>query len=562
MARRSGPPWWQTGVIYQIYPRSFQDASGDGVGDLAGIVERLDYLSETLGVDALWISPFYPSPQKDGGYDISDHADVDPLFGTMATFERLVEVAHCRRLKVIIDFVPNHTSDQHPWFAESRASRHNPKRDWYVWADPKPDGSAPNNWLSEMGGSVWEWDERTDQYYLHSHYQEQPDLNWRNPAVREAMFDIVRFWLEKGVDGFRIDVAHLIMKDPALRDNPPTPAAPRNPYDKQHPDFARQRHLYDRRHPDLHAVYRDLRRLLDSYGHDQPRMAIGEVEVMPWADWVRHFGVELDELHLLFNFRLIEIPWTASAIRAIVDEMEAALPPGAWPNWVLGNHDRARLASRYGQAQARLAAMLLLSLRGTPTLYYGDELGMVDGTIPSERRHDSLDRDPARTPMPWTAGPNAGFAPPGATPWLPLTADDHSVNVASQLDDSRSLLSLYRRLLAYRKATPALRNGAYAPVEVATECCFVFRRERGAERVLVALNFSGDAARVLLPGSPSGRLTVSTYLDGEGRVVDGELDLRANEGVIIALLDGLAGQSGSARSHVRGSVRGDAETRG
>ena len=390
---QAGPiEWWQTGVIYHIYLRSFKDTSGDGVGDLRGIIEQLDYLGETLGVDALWVSPFYPSPQKDFGYDISDFTAVDPLFGDLATFDALVGQMHRRALKLIIDYVPNHTSDQHPWFTKSRASRDNPKRGWYVWADPKPDGSPPNNWTSETGGSAWAWDATTAQYYLHSHYPEQPDLNWRNPAVKAAMFDVLRFWLERGVDGFRIDVAHMIMKDPALRDNPPNPEGVPNPFDRQHPDFSAQRHVHDRRHPDLHAVYREMRALLDAYSGERPRMAIGEIEVMPWDDWIAYFGAELDELHLPFNFGLIETPWTASAIRASVDALERALPAGAWPNYGLGNHDRARLASREGPEQARVAAMLLLTLRGTPTLYYGDELGMADAPIPPALWHDSLGR--------------------------------------------------------------------------------------------------------------------------------------------------------------------------
>lgn len=533
---RPAPPWWETGVIYQIYPRSFRDATGDGVGDLRGIVERLDYLSGTLGVDAIWMSPFFPSPQTDGGYDISDFTGVDPVFGDLATFDDLVAQAHRRGLKVIVDYVPNHTSDQHPRFLASRGARDDPKRDWYVWADARPDGSPPNNWLSEMGGSVWAWDEPTRQYYLHSHYPEQPDLNWRHPAVQEAMFDVLRFWLERGVDGFRIDVAHLIMKDPALRDNPPTPAAPPNPFDKQHPDFARQRHVHDRRHPDLHAVYRDVRRLLDAYSGERPGLAIGEVEVMPWEDWVRHFGVELDELHLLFNFRLIEVPWRAAAIRAVVDETEAALPPGAWPNWVLGNHDRSRLASRIGVAQTRVAAMLLLSLRGTATLYYGDEIGMVDVPVPVAARRDRLDRDPARTPMRWSPGAHVGFAPPSSSaPWLPPATDDQTRNVADQLGDPRSLLNLYRRLLACRRALPALQTGSYRSLDPTPPDCFAFVREGGGQWLLVALNLSGDRQRLSLWGWPDGTVAVSTLLDREGPVGPDDLVLRGDEGVIIVV---------------------------
>jgi len=489
--------WWQTGVIYHIYLRSFKDTSGDGVGDLRGIIEQLDYLGETLGVDALWVSPFYPSPQKDFGYDINDFTAVDPLFGDLATFDALVGQMHRRALKLIIDYVPNHTSDQHPWFAKSRASRDNPKRGWYVWADPKPDGSPPNNWTSETGGSAWAWDATTAQYYLHSHYPEQPDLNWRNPAVKAAMFDVLRFWLERGVDGFRIDVAHMIMKDPALRDNPPNPEGVPNPFDRQHPDFSAQRHVHDRRHPDLHAVYREMRALLDAYSGERPRMAIGEIEVMPWDDWIAYFGAELDELHLPFNFGLIETPWTASAIRASVDALERALPAGAWPNYVLGNHDRARLASRVGPEQARVAAMLLLTLRGTPTLYYGDELGMADAPIPPALWHDSLGRDAARTPLPWTDGPHAGFSAP-STPalWLPVAPDYRDINVTHHMAEQRSMLALYRRLLAYRRATPALRVGSYEAIDGGTERCYIYARATPTARVIVALNLTGEPVEV------------------------------------------------------------------
>jgi alpha-glucosidase len=547
MTANPGYLWWQTGVIYQIYPRSFKDTTGNGVGDLAGIIEELDYLSETLGVDAIWLSPFYPSPMADFGYDISDYTDVAPLFGDLATFDELVAGAHRRGLKIIVDFVPNHTSDQHPWFIESRASRDDPKRDWYIWADPKPDSlgppgsSPPNNWLAVFGGLAWEWDVATGQYYLHSFLKEQPDLNWRNPAVKAAMFDVVRFWLERGVDGFRIDVAHYIMKDPELRDNPPNPGSERSIH-RPLGNYDSQLHLYDKGHPDGHIVFRELRQLLDAYGVEQPRMTIGEIHIFDWQKWASYYGQHLDELHMPFNFALLGVEWQAQAVRQAVDSLEAALPPGAWPNYVLGNHDESRIASRYGRPQARLAAMLLLTLRGTPTLYYGDEIGMTDVPIPPEQQQDpwglrvpGLGRDPCRTPMQWNSTANAGFSSPGECLWLPLADDYREVNVERQLAEPTSILNLYRRLLAYRRGTPALQWGNYQPIDSVPETCYAFLRQAGDRRVLVVLNFSDQEQRMALPALDVGTILISTHLDCEEPVNLAELVLRGNEGVIVEL---------------------------
>ncbi|NLF12893.1 MAG: DUF3459 domain-containing protein [Anaerolineaceae bacterium] len=534
--------WWQTGVIYQIYPRSFQDSTGNGVGDLQGILQRLDYLTDTLGVDAIWLSPFYPSPMADFGYDVADYTGVDPLFGDLDNLDRLLAGAHERNLRVIIDLVPNHTSDQHAWFQESRSSRDNPKRDWYTWADPRPDGSPPNNWLSVFGGPAWEWDARTGQYYLHSFLKEQPDLNWRNPEVKEAMFQVVRFWLDRGVDGFRIDVAHFILKDPELRDNPANPDLGKIIH-KSLGAYDSQLHLYDQGHPDVHSVYRELRRLLDGYDGEWPRMAVGEVHIFDWLQWAAYYGQDLDELHMPFNFQLLGVPWEPAAIQAVVDNMEAALPPGAWPNYVLGNHDESRIATRLGLPEARVAAMLLLTLRGTPTLYYGDEIGMTDVPIPPEQQQDpwglrvpGLGRDPSRTPMQWSAAPHAGFSPPTTRHlWLPLPDDYQEVNVERQLDDPGSMLNLYRLMLAYRRATPALQRGSYTPLEDVPPAVYAFIRQAGEQRVLVALNLSNTQQRVNL-AKDSGRLIVSTYLDREGIASLDPLALRASEGVIVELL--------------------------
>jgi alpha-glucosidase len=542
MTSLSSHLWWQTGVIYQIYPRSFKDTTGSGIGDLRGIIEKLDYLSDTLGVDAIWLSPFYPSPMADFGYDVADYTDVDPIFGDLDTFDELVTGAHERNLRVLIDLVPNHTSDRHPWFIESRSARDNAKRDWYIWADPRPDGSPPNNWLSVFGGSAWEWHEATGQYYLHSFLKEQPDLNWRNPKVKEAMFNVVRFWLERDVDGFRVDVAHFIMKDPQLRDNPLDPERARFIH-RPLGEYDSQFHVYDQGHPDVHDIYREFRQILDSYNGERPRVSIGEIPMFHWEEWATYYGEDLDELHMPFNFGLLNIDWSAQAVREVVDSLEEALPEGAWPNYVLGNHDEPRLATRYGREKARVAAMLLLTLRGTPTLYYGDEIGMVDVPIPPERRQDpwgenvpGMGRDPCRTPMQWSGEPSAGFSPPQtAQLWLPLADDYKSVNVDWQLGEPTSLLNLYRRLLAYRKATPALMVGRYSPVDGVPEGCYAFLRETDGQRVLVVLNLSDREQRLPVPGLERGGIALSTHLDRTGPVDLYALSLRGNEGLIIEL---------------------------
>ncbi len=391
--------------------------------------------------------------------------------------------AHQRNLKIIIDLVPNHTSDQHPWFQESRSSRKSPKRDWYIWRDANTDGSLPNNWLSVFGGPAWELDVATEQFYLHSFLKEQPDLNWRNPEVKNAMFAVARFWLERGVDGFRIDVAHHIMKDPQLRDNPPNQSFGTSLHKSLGP-YDSQIHLYDKGHSDVHEVYRQFRKLLDAYSEKRPRTSIGEIHIFDWPVWASYYGKNLDELHLPFNFTLLGVDWQAQEVRKRVDALESAIPPGGWPNYVLGNHDEPRLASKLGRKAARVAAMLLLTLRGTPTLYYGDELGMEDVPIPPEKEQDpwgirvpGLGRDPERTPMQWEAGPNAGFSPPEVTDlWLPLAEDYSLVNVNSELAQPDSILNLYRHLLAYRRATSALQVGDYIPLDPVPQDCFVYLR--------------------------------------------------------------------------------------
>ncbi len=529
--------WWQRGVVYQIYPRSFKDSNGDGVGDLNGILEKLDYLNDgtpnSLGVDAIWLSPFYPSPMADFGYDVADYCDVDPLFGSLTDFDRLVQEAHRRGMKVIIDWVPNHTSDRHPWFLESRSSRDNPKRDWYIWRDPKPDGSPPNNWGSFFGGPAWTFDEKTGQYYLHQFAKEQPELNWRNPELKAAMLDVLRFWMRRGVDGFRMDVIGLIIKDKDLRDNPPDPNAPAHlPSNDLH---GRQLHVYSEDQDEVHAVIREIRQVLDEF---DDRCAIGELWG-PLDRWVRYYGKNGDELHLPFNFRLMFQPWSAQAMRRCVDELEGALPPFAWPNYVLGNHDQPRLASRFGgQAQARLAAMMLLTLRGTPTLYNGDEIGLENGVIPPEKIQDpqgvnlgpERTRDVARTPMQWDATPYAGFST--VEPWLPVSADYAVRNVVVMSADPRSILNLYRRLLWLRRSSPALFGGSYQALD-AGEDSYVYLRQASGERKLIALNFARQAQTVRLPLEGSGKIALSTHLDREEEISLASFELRSYEGVII-----------------------------
>ncbi|HZM35857.1 MAG TPA: alpha-amylase family glycosyl hydrolase [Burkholderiales bacterium] len=517
-----GSLWWQRGVVYQVYPRSFLDASGDGVGDLAGVAARLDYL-QWLGVDALWLSPIYPSPMKDFGYDVADYCGVDPIFGTLEDFDRLVREAHARGLKVILDFVPNHTSDQHPWFIESRSSRDNPKRDWYLWRD------RPNNWLSNFGGSAWTYDEASGQYYYHAFLPEQPDLNWRNPEVVAAMLEVLRFWLERGVDGFRVDVLWHLIKDEGFADNPANPHW-REGMDPYHAIVP----LYSADRPEVHEVIAQMRRLVDAYPE---RVLIGEI-YLPLERLMAYYGEELRGAHLPFNFQLLSAPWDARELATLIAEYERLLPRGAWPNWVLGNHDRPRVATRLGPAQARVAAMLLLTLRGTPTLYYGDELGMRDVPIPPERVQDPFEkrvpgrghgRDPMRTPMQWT--PDGGFTT--GEPWLPLSPDHEVVNVEAQRRDPQSMLSLHRALLALRRQEPELETGGFTAFEAEAD---VLAYARG-ERFFVALNLGSRERRVRLPRA--GELVLSTRLDRGPERVGGRdaptLALRPDEGAIVRL---------------------------
>ena len=546
--------WWQTGVIYQVYPRSFQDTDGDGVGDLRGITARLDYL-KGLGVDAVWISPIYPSPMADFGYDVSDYTGVDPLFGTMEDFDALLAGAHARGLRVILDFVPNHTSDQHPWFVESRSSRTSAKRDWYLWHDAAPAGDdwkpaqmrLPNNWMSNFGGPAWTWDEGTQQFYLHSFLKEQPDLNWRNAEVRAAMYAAMRFWLEKGVDGFRMDVLWLLIKDIYFQSNPPNPEY----YDAEH-DVKRALPVFNADQPETLEIVGEMRTLMAEYGPtigDQgagsSRVLIGEI-YLPLDRLVRYYGSgpQLSGANLPFNFALIQTQWTAVAVATTITTYEGLLPAGAWANYVLGNHDQSRLASRIGKQQARAAAMLLLTLRGTPTMYYGDELGMVDVAIAPDQVRDPAEknepgkgrgRDPERSPMIWVNAANAGFTTPDATPWLPLEPGWETENAAEQAGRKDSMLMLYRKLLALRRQHDTLHAGGIA--EVVAEGSVLRYRRVGLEDgestdFQVMLNLGSEVATVKCA---KGTVVLTTLLDGEGSSVEGTVTVEAGEGLLIAI---------------------------
>ena len=569
----AGEQWWQTGVIYQIYPRSFQDTDGDGVGDLKGIAARLDYVV-ALGVDAIWISPIYPSPMADFGYDVANYTGIDPLFGSLADFDALLAAAHGRGLRVIPDFVPNHSSDQHPWFLASRSSRTDPKRDWYLWHDPAglsgPDDRRPaserypNNWMSQFGGPSWAWDEPTQQFYLHSFLKQQPDLNWRNPDLRSAMYDAMRFWLDRGVDGFRMDVLWLLIKDEHFRNNPDNT--------EYHPgmhDHAKTLPMYNADQPETHVIVREMRGLMDAYGPTLPdaeadalpaqgmshRVLIGEI-YLPLPELVRYYlGVdpqsggiegsspeipELKGANLPFNFHLIQTEWKARCIASIIQTYEALLPSGAWPNYVLGNHDQPRLATRIGLQQARAAAMLLLTLRGTPTMYYGDELGMQDVPIAPDQVQDPAEknepgkgrgRDPERSPMLWLDAPNAGFTKPDAKPWLPLAANWRTGNAAAQGTQPRSMLTLYRRLLEIRRQQPALRNGAITEI-VAEGSLLRFRRSEAGRQFQILLNFGSEP---LATHCDPGHVLLTTLLDGEGSTLNGVVTIEGDEGLLIAL---------------------------
>jgi alpha-glucosidase len=463
--------WWRRAVFYQVYPRSFRDGNGDGVGDLAGIVSSLDYL-ERLGIDAIWLSPIYPSPMRDFGYDVSDHCDVDPVFGTLADVDRLVESAHARGIRVLLDWVPNHTSSIHPWFLESRRSRESRMRDWYVWRDGR-DGAPPNNWRAAFGGPTWTWDETTRQWYLHLFLPEQPDLNWDNPEVRTAMAGTLRFWLERGIDGFRIDVVHCLGKDPLLPDQPP--------------EFGDVDRAGVHDYPGTHDLIREIRGVLDEY---DDRVIVGEVNLRDTIRIAAYYGAG-DELHLAFNFLSLDARWDEHDWRSLVRTVGEGLGESAWPTWVLSNHDTPRHRTRFGgsERRARAAAVLLLSLRGSPFVYAGEELGLEDAEVPIADRVDPGGRDRCRAPIPWTSEPPHGW--PGGH-WLPFSPDPHGRSVEAQEAEADSVLHLYRRLIETRRNSAALQAGSLELLE-APSGVLLFERALDDDRRAVAVCFTEGA---------------------------------------------------------------------
>lgn len=541
-------PWWQRAVVYQIYPWSFQDSNGDGVGDLPGIISRLDYLKGTpdsLDVDAIWLSPLYPSPMHDFGYDVMDYRNIDPRFGTLADFDHLVTEAHRRGIRVVMDLVLNHTSEQHPWFIESRSSRASSKRNWYYWADGKAGGRPPNNWAARFGGSAWTRDPHTGQYYLHSFLPEQPDLNWTNPAVRDVLFDVVRFWLDRGVDGFRLDAINWLGKDTRWPDNPRRPAWR---------SYYRQVHRYDRDQPQAHEVLRALRAAVK----DRPEtVLVGEASSDTPGGPAAFYGTGTDELHEVFDFRLLRSPWQADMFRRLIPESDRAVPRGGWPTVVFSNHDQSRHIDRYGKGgdpvrRARAAALLVFTLRGTPFLFYGEELGLRDGKL---RRSDLRDpytirywpwkkgRDPARTPMPWDDSPQAGFTT--GRPWLPLSPGWRHTNVACEQQDAGSMLSLYKRLICLKKSSHALTAGTYEPVDAGPKECLLYQRvfqvKGQTEVMLIAVNFSPRALTLTLPPTipmcaRAGTLILSTDpQQGEERWTADRFQLGPDEGIVVRM---------------------------
>jgi alpha-glucosidase len=534
----SEPPtsarWWEGAVIYQIYPRSFADSNGDGIGDLDGIRSRLDHLrgaGGALDVDAIWLSPIYPSPLADFGYDITDYTAIAPEYGDLEAFDRLVEACHARGLKVLLDLVPCHTSDQHPWFLESRSSRDSPKRGWYLWADPAPGGGPPTNWISIFGGSSWEWDPATEQYYLHSFYPEQPDLNWRNPEVCEAVGDAMRFWFRRGVDGFRVDAIFAAIKDEQLRDNPPGARGSAIPGLGARAELEP---LWSLHRPEVHDVVRHLRSVADEF---PGRVLVGEAYV-PVEMLARYLGPGEEQFHLAFNFELLLSPWTQADLTLAIERSEALHPPETLPTYAFSNHDQSRHATRWGVERAPLAAFLLLTLRGVAVMYAGEEIGMVDAdasALPNPG-FDRAGRDGYRTPMQWTAEPNGGFT--DGTPWLPLV-DPAVRNVADQAGDRHSLLRLYGRLIAARRSSPALLTGEHRSIFGVAPDVLAWLRQAEDERILCLANLGPimrtcDLGGLLAEGVSRGLVVVATS-GREGEVALDDLTLEPLEGIALRL---------------------------
>ncbi|KEK28399.1 alpha-glucosidase [Shewanella xiamenensis] len=511
--------WWRGAVIYQVYPRSLLDTNGDGVGDLRGIITKLDYIA-SLNVDAIWISPFFKSPMADFGYDISDYREVDPLFGSMQDFDELIEKAHQRGIKVIIDQVLSHTSDQHAWFIESRESRTNPKADWYVWADPKEDGTAPNNWLAIFGGCAWEWEPRRQQYYLHNFLRSQPDINFHNPEVRQAVLDNVEFWLKKGVDGFRLDAITFCYHDEQLRDNPAKPKDKRQGrgFSEDNP-YAYQYHYYNNDRPQTIQFIEELRQLINRY---PGAVTLGEVSAEDSLAVMAAYTKGEDRLHMAYSFELLTDDYSATYIRQTVEALEGSIGDG-WPCWAIGNHDVQRVASRWGRGKqipdmVKMLNAMLCSLRGSVCSYQGEELGLTEAPIEFHELQDPFGktfwpmfkgRDGCRTPMPWEQHADfAGFSQ--VTPWLPVTSEHRAQAVDVQEADPASMLHGYRQFLAWRKGYPILIEGEIEFLD-APEPLLVFVRKLGEQKLLVCFNLLDTETQLSLAG-----LKLQQELTGHG----------------------------------------------
>lgn len=532
--------WSNVRAIYQIYPRSFYDTNADGVGDLPGIIEKLDYLagsSSSLGVDAIWISPFYPSPMADFGYDISDYKSVHPMFGTLEDFDRLIALAHDRAIKVMIDFVPNHTSDEHEWFKQSRTSATNEYRDWYVWRDPAPDGGPPNNWLSLFGGPAWQFDELTGQYYLHSFLDKQPDLNWDNPEVRTAMADVLRFWLDRGVDGFRVDAVRWISKDPELRDNPPNPEydidTSSDPYDAQlqtNSKFGPELFNYLDEMAEVVERYDDTIIIFEDYPDNGPD------HISQYLDFYEHVD---PDVAAPFNYDGTRVGYDARELQDLITSFQTAIGSDYRPFYAFGNHDKPRVASRLGREQARLIAVLQLTLPGIPVIYYGEELGMRDVLVSASDVQDpyekqkpglGLGRDPQRSPMQWSTDLFAGFS--HVKPWLPVAADSDDYNVMVESDDPDSFLVLYRKLLHLRGVSTSLSHGTYTLLPGSTDKIFMYAREYNSERMVVILNVSDQPSVCNI--IDVNLIFLSTHTDRRlGRLNESTITLQPHEAVIV-----------------------------
>ena len=519
---------WDKRVIYQIYPRSFKDSNKDGIGDLNGITDKLSYLKE-LGIDAIWLSPIYKSPMRDFGYDISDYYDIDPIFGNINDFDNLIKSAHKLDIRVLMDFVPNHTSIDHPWFKQSASGKNNPKRNWYIWRKPNKDGSPPNNWLSQFGGPAWELDKTTNEYYLHTFDVSQPDLNWRNQEVVENILDAMRYWMKRGVDGFRVDVAYYLFKDPFFRDEPPNPL-----YKGDRPLYDSLLHIYTIALPETLSMLKKLSDVMDEF---KDKFMVCEIYTF-LHEIVNLYKIIDKKSFAPFNFSFIFIAWDAREQKKFIDEFDKLVGPNYFPTFVLGNHDQPRIATRVGENGARTAAMLQLTLRGIPFIYYGEELGLKNVVIPEEKVRDpmavnlkglNLGRDPVRTPMQWNESKFGGFS--AVEPWLPLEKEYKERNVCTEEKDKKSFLNLYKSLIHLRKTRISLTTGKYIPLDFKNENILGFIRQKADEKTLVIVNFSDKVQKVRLPKG-NWKTILSTDMSTNNNVETGKVELHSSEGII------------------------------